>query len=75
MSTVTLRLPDDVATRLKNIVNYRGISVNKLITEISVQAISAYDAETRFKIMASEVYVQEALAVLNRLDNEMTKVG
>ena len=68
MSTVTLRLPEDLASRLKNAASSRGVSVNKLITEISVQALAAYDTETRFKAMAMEADIPAALAVLDRLD-------
>jgi predicted transcriptional regulator len=70
MSTMTLRLPEDVANRLKNVAESRGVSVNKLITEISVQALSAYDTETRFKVMAAEANIPAALAVLDRLDKQ-----
>lgn len=68
MSTVTLRLPEDVASRLKSVAEARGVSVNKLITEISIQALAAYDTETRFKAMAGEADIPAALAVLDRLD-------
>jgi predicted transcriptional regulator len=68
MNTLTIRIPDDLADRLKNTAQSRGISVNKLITEISVQALTAYDAETRFKLMATEADIHAALNVLDRLD-------
>ena len=68
MSTLTLRLPEDVANRLKDVAGARGISVNKLITEISVQAIAVYDAEARFRAMAAMGNNPAALAVLDRLD-------
>lgn len=68
MSTLTLRLPEDVANRLRNVAEARGLSVNKLITEISVQALAAYDTETRFKALASGADISAALAVLDRLD-------
>ena len=48
----------------------RQVSVNKLITEMSVQTLAAYDAEIRFKAMAAEANVDAALAVLKRLDRE-----
>lgn len=70
MNTLTIRIPDDLADRLKNTAQSRGISVNKLITEISVQALSAYDAETRFKLMAAEADIPAALNVLDRLDKK-----
>jgi len=68
MSTLTLRLPEDLANRLKNVAGARGVSVNKLITEISVQALAVYDTEIRFKAMAAEANIPAALAVLDRLD-------
>jgi predicted transcriptional regulator len=70
MSTTTLRLPEDIANRLKNVAESRGISVNKFLTEISVQALAAYDTETRFKAMAAEADIPAALAVLDRLDRQ-----
>jgi predicted transcriptional regulator len=73
MSTLTLRLPDDVANRLKSVAEARGVSVNKLLTEISVQAIAAYDTEARFRIMAAEANIPAALAVLDRLDSQTTQ--
>ena len=68
MSTLTLRLPEDLANRLKNVAGTRGVSVNKLIAEISVQALAVYDTENRFKAMAAEANIPAALAVLDRLD-------
>jgi predicted DNA-binding ribbon-helix-helix protein len=68
MSNLTLRLPDDLAIRLKSVAEARGMSVNKLITEISVQTLAAYDTETRFKTMAAKANIPAALAVLDRLD-------
>jgi predicted transcriptional regulator len=73
MSILTLRLPEDVADRLKNIAEARGLSVNKFITEISVQALAAYDTETRFRAMTAEADVPVALAVLDRLDAQAAR--
>lgn len=73
MSTLTLRLPEDLANRLKSAAEARGVSVNKLITEISVQALAAYDTETRFKAMAAKADIPAALAVLDRLDGQTTQ--
>jgi predicted transcriptional regulator len=70
MNTLTIRVPDDLADRLKNTAQSRGISVNKLITEISVQALAAYDIETRFKLMAAGADIPSALNVLDRLDTK-----
>ena len=68
MSTVTLRLPEDLTMRLKNVAEARGVSMNKFITEISVQALAAYDTEIRFKAAAAQAHITAALDVLDRLD-------
>ena len=68
MSTMTLRLPDDTAQRLKQLAASRRISLNKLIEELSTAAIAAHDAETRFHVMVASVDRGRALAVLDRLD-------
>ncbi|TAL97990.1 MAG: ribbon-helix-helix protein, CopG family [Paraburkholderia sp.] len=68
MSTLTIRLPDDTAERLKTLARARHLSVNKLIEELSVQAITAADVEMRFKALATGGDVSQALAILDRLD-------
>lgn len=68
MSTLTIRLPDDTAERLKQLARSRGLSVNKLIEEMSVQALAAHDAENRFRAMAVQADVKQAMAILDRLD-------
>ena len=70
MSTLTIRLPDEVATRLKTAAAERGVSVNKLVADLSVQALAAHDAETRFKAMAAMADIPAALAILDRLDGK-----
>ncbi len=68
MTTLTIRVPDDIAKRLKSASQARGISVNKFVTEISVQALATHDAETRFKTHAVQADIPAALSLLNRLD-------
>ena len=68
MSTLTIRLPDNTAERLKSLARSRGLSVNKLMEEMSTQALAAFDAETRFRTLASQGDVQKALSILDRLD-------
>jgi len=70
MSTLTIRLPDDTAERLKQLAQARGISVNKLMEEMSTQALAAFDAETRFRAMAAQGNIRNALDILDRLDRE-----
>ena len=73
MSTLTIRLPDDTAERLKVLAKSRGLSVNKLIEEMSAQAIAAWDTETHFRAIAAKGNVKKALAVLDRLDRKDMK--
>ena len=68
MSTLTIRLPDSTADRLKTLARSRGLSVNKLVEEMSTQALAAFDAETRFRTLASLGDPAKALAILDRLD-------
>ncbi|MEY4565010.1 MAG: hypothetical protein RLZZ618_4287 [Pseudomonadota bacterium] len=68
MSTLTIRLPDTTAERLKTLARSRGLSVNKLIEEMSAQALAVFDAETRFRTLAAQGDAAQALAILNRLD-------
>jgi len=68
MSTLTIRIPDNTAERLKLLARSRGLSVNKLVEELSTQALSAFDAETRFRAMAARGDAKKALAILDRLD-------
>ncbi|AEC22120.1 hypothetical protein PT7_3580 [Pusillimonas sp. T7-7] len=69
MSTLTIRLPEDTAQRLKTLARSRGLSVNKLVEEMSAQAITAFDVEMRFKTLAASADRKKALAILERLDN------
>jgi predicted transcriptional regulator len=68
LSTLTIRLPDDTAERLRALAKSRGLSVNKLIEEMSAQAIAVWDTETRFRVMSAKGNVTKALAILDDLD-------
>ena len=70
MSTLTIRLPDDWAQRLKSLAQSRGLSMNKLMEQPSAHALAAWDTENHFRAMAVTGDVQKALAVLDRLDTE-----
>ncbi len=68
MSALTLRLPDDKHARLKALAEQRGISLAKLLDELTTQALTEFDAETRFLARALRGRGQEAvgLALLNK---------
>jgi predicted transcriptional regulator len=68
MATLTIRLPDEKHARLKELALSRGISVNKLVEELSTIALTEFDAYTRFKAMAALGSVDEGLALLDKLD-------
>lgn len=68
MSTLTIRLPSDTAERLKSLAQSRGLSMNKLIEQLSAHALSAWDTENHFRAMASTGDVRAALDILDRMD-------
>ena len=68
MATLTIRLPDDKHNRLKELAQAKGISINKLIEELSTIALAEFDANTRFKAMAAMGNSEEGLKILDKLD-------
>ena len=68
MSTLTIRLPEDTVQRLKLLAQSRGLSMNKLVEQLSAHALAAWDTENHFRAMAATGEVGKALAVLDRLD-------
>ena len=68
MSTLTIRLPGDTAARLKDLARSRGLSTNKLVEQLSAHALAAWDTENHFRALAATGDVEQALAVLDRLD-------
>jgi predicted DNA-binding protein len=68
MATLTIRLPDDQHERLKALAHSQGMSVTKLIEELSTKALVEFDAYTRFKSMAAIGDVQVGLKILDKLD-------
>lgn len=73
MATMTIRLPDDKHERLKQLAEQRGLSLNKLIEEWSTIALTEFDAETRFRILAAKGDTKKALRILERLDAAFSK--
>jgi len=70
MATLTIRLPDDKHLRLKKLAQSRGISVNKLMEELSTIVLTEYDTYTRFKAMAARGNIEAGLGILEKLDRE-----
>jgi len=68
MSVLTIRLPEDTAQRLKSMAQSRGLSMNKLVEQLSAHALAAWDTENHFRAMAATGDMRQALAVLDRLE-------
>ena len=68
MSTLTIRLPDDKHTRLRQLAKHREISVNKLMEELATISIVEFGAESRFRALAAKGSPVEGLAILDKLD-------
>ena len=70
MKTLTIRLPDETANRLKALAKSRGLSTNKLIEQMSAHALASWDTENHFQALAATGDIRKALGILDRLDTE-----
>lgn len=68
MGTLTIRMSDDKQARLKALAKHKKISVNKLIDELSTQALAEFDAEVRFLSLAASGNPKRGLELLDKLD-------
>jgi len=68
MATLTVRLPDDKHERLKALASRKKISINKLMEELSTQALAEFDSEVRFRALASAGNPKKGLSILDQLD-------
>ena len=69
MSVLTIRLPEDKHSRLKQLAKARKVSINKLIDELATIALVEFDAQTRFRALAAKGDPKRALAILKSLEN------
>jgi predicted transcriptional regulator len=77
MATLTIRIPDDKHSRLKELARNRGMSVNKLIEELSTiclqqcfaPALTEYDTYHRFQAIAATGNPDRGLELLAKLDS------
>ena len=69
MTTLSVRLPDDKHMRLKALASHKKISINKLIEELSTQALAEFDSEVRFRALAASGNTQKGLDLLHKLDD------
>ncbi len=68
MTTLSIRLPDDMAEKLKSIAKTREISLNKLIFELSAQALAEDEAKQRFLAAQLRGSKERAIKMLDELD-------
>jgi len=68
MSTLSIRLPDDIADRLKMLAQSREISLNKLIYELSTRALVEEEAKVRFQAAQLKGSRERGLKLLDELD-------
>ena len=73
MTTLTIRIPDEKANRLREMARQRGISLNKLMEEFSTLGLAEFDAETRFRARAARGSVADGMVLLDRLDEAFRK--
>ena len=71
MGTLTVRLPDDKHDRLKSLAAHRKVSINKLMEELSTQALAEFDSEVRFRAFASVGRNKKGFDVLDKLDRHV----
>ena len=60
MAALTLRLPDDKHERLKQLAKSRGVSINKLMDEMTTLMLAEFDLKTQFEIRAKRGKSQAA---------------
>ena len=68
MAVLTIRMPDDRHSRLKALAASQGVSVNKMIEELTTVALAEFDAHNRFKARAARGSAARGLEILDELD-------
>jgi predicted transcriptional regulator len=67
MSTITLRVPEDLKQRLQAMAESRGESLNHFIESIAVQVLVAEETARRIQMRRGRGSAAKALAVLDRV--------
>ncbi len=68
MTTLSIRLPDEMADKLKRIAKLRDISMSKLMFELSAQVLAEEEAKGRFMAAQLRGNPKRALQLLDELD-------
>ena len=67
--TLIVNIPNHQYQRLKQLAESQGISLNKLMEELSTIALTEFDTQNRFKQLAAQGDRQVGLALLDKLDS------
>ncbi len=74
MTTLTIRIPDAHRDRLAAMAAQRGLSLNKLMAEISMRALAEHDTEMRFRLRAARGDTTLGLELLDELGHRHSGV-
>ena len=74
MTTLTIRLEQSKHARLRTLAKARGVSLNKLIDELTTVALVQHDTESRFRSLADRGSKAKGLELLGKLDRAFTKM-
>ena len=69
MATLTIRLSDVHRERLAAMAAGCGVSLNKLMEELSVRALTEHDTAMRFRMRAARGDAAHGLKLLDELDH------
>ena len=73
MTTLMISLPEEVGSRIQSAAAAQGVSVDRWMADVSMEALASMDAEARFRVMAAEADIPATLAILDRLDREQAE--
>lgn len=73
MVKTIVRIPDDMHGCLKALAQHRHVSVNKLIEELSTQALAKFDSEVRFRALAAGGNIEKGLKPPDKFDAHFSK--
>ncbi len=68
VATLTIQLSDAKHNRLKVLAQHRHMSVNKLIDELSTEALAEFDSEACFRALSAGGDPAGGLVLLDKLD-------
>lgn len=70
MKTIRVEMPDAVVERMTVVAQARGLTVEELVLRVCQDHVTAAEVEERFRRIGQGGDVADALAVLDRLDEE-----